>query len=144
MKGVGVWDVTAHVYMDPAAPPLVSAATDTVEALGPFWLLCSYRGEFMGAPYRGQCQMGYDSGKGQFVSTWIDQMSPALIAMEGGFDQTGKILSLRGMGPGMTGEMVTWRHEQEEIDDDNKKVKMFIECEEGDLLIMEWDYTRRS
>lgn len=144
MKSVGIWDVTAHVYMDPTSPPLVSQATDTVEAIGPFWLLSSYRGEFMGAPYRGQCQVGFDPTKGVYCSTWLDQMSPIMVHMEGNYDEAGTLLTLQGEGPGMTGDMCTWRLEQNDIDDDARKVRMFVENEGEDVLIMEWDYKRRA
>jgi hypothetical protein len=143
MKSIGVWDVTAYIYMDPSAPPTLSKATDTVEAVGPFWLLCAYRGEFMGSPYRGQCQVGYNEKKGVFTSTWIDQMTPTLILMEGNKDESGKMI-LKGEGPGMTGELETWRYEQVELDENSKRVEMFIEGEEGDVLVMAWDYVRRT
>lgn len=144
MGSVGTWDVTCKVYMDPGSPPAESQATDTIEAIGPFWVVSAYRGEFFGAPYRGQCQVGYNVEKKCYTSTWIDQMSPLMIQMEGNFDEAGTCLTMRGEGPGMTGELVTWKLVENHIDENSKESKMFIEAPDGDVLLFEWVYTRQA
>ena len=95
---VGLWDVTSKFWMDPNAPPSVSAGTSEV-----IWIL---DGRFIQENYQSTIQMGentvafeglgllgYDNQKQQYVGTWADTMSTSLITLVGQFDSEGKIMT---------------------------------------------------
>ena len=74
----GVWKVHSSFYMDPnpETPPMEVEAKETIEMFGDFWTCSVYESDFMGQPFRGQSTLGFDPEKGEYVSTWIDTMSP--------------------------------------------------------------------
>lgn len=59
----------------------------------------------MGRPMSGIGFTGYDNLNKKFISFWIGDMSTAMYNSEGGFDQTGKVLTTYGkMDEPMTGK----------------------------------------
>jgi hypothetical protein len=95
----GKWEVAGKFFMDPNAPPMEVKGSETAKmALGDFWLLSHFKGEFLGKPFEGRSTMGYSPMKKKYVGTWIDAMMPHLFVSEGDVDEAGKVFTLIGDG----------------------------------------------
>lgn len=100
----GKWKVHCTFWMDPSQPPMECDATETFEAVGPFWVVSKYETDFMGMPFVGRCSMGYDPHRKVYVSTWVDCMTPVLFSFTGNMKgdtlvMTGEAWSCRTNGP---------------------------------------------
>ena len=143
MESAGEWDVSARFYMDPSQPPVETSATDSISAVGSFWVVGDYNGDFMGMPFRGVSQVGWDPRIQKYVSTWIDAMSPFMYRFEGDWD--GGMLKMEGMNPNpMTGEDCKWRIEEEHPDRDNRTMRMYVEMGGQEVQTFEMTYKRKS
>lgn len=124
-REAGVWDGEAQVWMAPGAPPEKSACSETCEMLGGFWLVSDFQGEFAGTPFTGQSQLGYEPETGEFVSTWVDSMAPALFVSRGKYDVATHTLTLLGEGKDwMTGEAKETKLVIQYVDDDHKNFEV--------------------
>lgn len=94
LKMVGKWKVHCKFFMEPGQPPMETEASETVEAVGGFWLVCKFDSNFMGAPFSGRATMGYEPHAQRYVSTWIDSMSSALFHMTG--SKRGDTVEMKG------------------------------------------------
>lgn len=144
LEGVGTWDVSCKYFMEPGAPPLESKAVDTVTALGGFWTVGRFVGEFMGQPFYGMSSMGYDPMTKKYRTTWIDSISPAIFILDGEFDGSGKVLKTAGKGPDMQGGMTDYRMESDYRSKNEMVMRMFISMGGQDCLMMEHTYRRRK
>ena len=144
LKSVGTWNVASKFYMDPSAPPMESAATDVITAIGEFWTKSDFNCDFMGMPFQGHGQLGYMPSEQCYISTWADSMAPFMMVMKGNFSEDGKTLIMTGDGPNMaTGEgTVPNRIEHRFIDAGEQHMKMFQVHGGEDVLMMELHYTR--
>jgi hypothetical protein len=84
---VGTWVATAKMWMDPNAPPVISKGQATFKLIfdGRF-LYSDFVAEFMGAPFKGINIMGYDNGKKEFFSIWLDNSTTGLLSSTGTYD----------------------------------------------------------
>jgi hypothetical protein len=96
---VGDWESEVEIHMDPAQPPLKSKGSETVRALGGFWIVGEGKGEMMGMPYTHLLTLGYDPAQQKYVGTWVDSNTSLLWKYVGEVDATGKILTLEAEGP---------------------------------------------
>ena len=71
MKSVGTWDAKVHSMGQE------SKGVQVTSALGQFFVVDEFKGEFGGMPFAGRGINGYDPIKKQFVSMWADSMSPS-------------------------------------------------------------------
>jgi len=104
---VGSWETTTTLWMQgPGGPPtMTTGAAEFKIILDGRYLLQETKGEMMGMPMAGMGVTGYDNFNKKYVSFWIDNLSTAMYLSEGGYDQTGKVMSLYGkMDEPMTGE----------------------------------------
>ena len=102
---VGEWDVTGTFWTDPAAPPTKSTGTNVGESLlGGRWIREAYRGEFMGQPFHGIGELGYDNVAKKYVSVWRDDMSTGLMTERGTYDAEKKQYVFRGVSKDPFGE----------------------------------------
>ena len=137
---VGKWDVDCTFHNMPE--PMKCGATDTVESLGPYWIVATFECEFPGMPmpFKGLCQMGFDMGAGEYCLSWIDMFSPQMTLLRGKRGDDGV---LRMSGDGLkpeTGEPCAVRSEEQPHDDGTKSFKMWF----GDELAFEYLYRRSS
>ncbi len=142
---VGKWKVACTYYMDPSQPPMENEATETVEMIGDLWAVSRFETDMMGAPFTGSATIGYEPLKQRWVSTWIDSMQPFLFHMTGGFDDSGKILSMSGDGPSMMepGKMATYRTREEVVNRDERIFEMFVSTPDGnEHKMFRYVYTR--
>lgn len=80
----GTWNTKVTMWMQPGAPPQVSTGTSTNKwVLGGRWMQETFDGTFMGKPFHGVGYTGYDNVKEQYVGTWMDTASTAVMTSMG-------------------------------------------------------------
>lgn len=142
-EAIGTWDVKGKFYMDPSAPPMESTGEETVEGLGGFWVVGRYESDFMGFPFHGRGTFGFDPWNREYVSTWIDSMSPAFYHLKGRRD--GDVITMEGPGvdPG-TGAPVRYRT-VETATKDRRDFSMFLVKDDGtEHRLFDMEYVRRG
>ena len=140
----GVWKVHSTFYMDPnpETRPMEADATETVEMFGDFWTRGVYESSFMGMPFKGQSTLGYDPEKKEYISTWIDSMSPTYFQFRGNFK--GDTLEMKGRAFDCMMKMETNYRTTEVHKSPNERVfEMFMEMPDGnEIKMMTHVYTR--
>ena len=140
----GVWKVHSTFYMDPdpAAAPMEVEAKETIEMFGDFWTSSVYESDFMGMPFRGHATLGYDPERKEYVSTWIDTMSPTFFNFRGSFE--GDTLVMKGRAYDCMSKMETnYRTTEQHKGPDERVFEMFMELPDGtEFRMMTHVYTR--
>lgn len=145
LRAVGEWDVAGKFWMEgPGTPPMETTGTETVTALGGFWVEGVYKSDFMGMPFEGHGGATFDPIKQHYVTTWRDSMSPTFFHMTGSMD--GDTLTCTGMGPDcMTGADAMHRTVETGCGTDERVFSMYMTAADGaEIQMMELTYTRRS
>ena len=98
---VGEWETETEVFMDPSQPPMKGKGSETVRALGGFWIIGEGTGSMDGMPgtMTGIITLGYDPEKQKYIGTWVDSMTSTFWKYEGTTDAGGKKLTLHTEGP---------------------------------------------
>jgi hypothetical protein len=98
LEAVGRWD--ANVSMKaPGKPESEEKATENVTSIcDGKWSWSDFHGNMMGAPFEGHAIFGYESGSKQYVTYWIDSMSPHCTRTSGTCDVAQKVCTLKGDG----------------------------------------------
>ncbi len=144
---VGEWESEAEIVMDPGKDPVKSKGTETVRAIGGFWIMGENKGEMMGQPFTGIFTVGYDPDKKKYVGTWIDSMTSMMWKYEGSVDKDGKILALDSTGPNMKDPTKTakYRDSTEFKSKDHKVFTSSVEGEDGKwVTFMTINYKRKK
>jgi hypothetical protein len=105
-ESVGTWDAEVKIWMQgPGSEATISKGTSEQKmVLGGRYLQQDFTGEMMGQTFTGTGFTGYDNFKKKYVGFWIDNMSTALMTMEGVLDKGGKSVTTWGkMDDPMTG-----------------------------------------
>jgi hypothetical protein len=99
-RDVGTWHAAMKMWMGPG-DPMESQGTETVSMLGPFWQVSKFEGSFMGQSFAGTGWMGWDPAKKQYVSAWVDSMTPTISHGSATWDAATKTFSgtMTGIGP---------------------------------------------
>lgn len=144
---VGSWDTTSKFWMDPAAPPMESTGTAQAKMiLGGRYVMEEFSGDMMGQPFQGLGITGYDKLRKQFVSTWMDSMSTAIITMHGSMSMDGSSIALFGeLDDAMTGEVgkpVKWVSRI--IDKDHHVAEAWEVSYDEPFMVMQIEYRRRK
>ena len=146
-KDAGTWDASIKMWTPGSnTEPMVSKGVETNTMLGGFWLVTEFKGEFGGQTFEGRGQLGYDTSKGKYVSTWIDTMGTEIMIMEGDFDEKTSTLTLTGKGS-HEGKPYEGKEVTEHKGDDTRVFTMFMKSAETKdelVKVMEITYTRRS
>lgn len=145
-KGVGEWNATTWFKMDPNAPAMEGTGTMSTKALfdGRYFASQFHMDDMMGMPFDGRAFIGYDNGREQFVSTWIDSMSTAIFVSKGAMSSDSTKLVMMGTHIGPTGEDQTMKMVTEWTGDNSFTDTMY------DLVDGEWNlhgkisYTRKG
>lgn len=145
-KYVGDWDCAVKMWMDPTQPPMESKGTQKVEMiLGGRIQLGHFTGDFMGTPFHGQSMTGYSNFGKHYWTTWIDDMSTALMYSEGKAAADGKIELLGTMDePAMNVQDKPVKQVIKMIDDDHYIFESWDEVgTPHEFKAMEITYTRK-
>ncbi|HPF13472.1 MAG TPA: DUF1579 family protein [Planctomycetota bacterium] len=91
-QGAGEWEGTITMHLPGAPEPVVTACTESVQAIGDYWTVSDFQSNFEGQAFQGSSTMGYDVEKKKFVATWVDSMSTSFTQMEGTYDANKKVI----------------------------------------------------
>lgn len=139
----GKWNVACKFYMDPSQPPMETQATEIIERVGEFWTVSKYETSFMGAPFSGRCQLGYEPHSKQWVSTWVDSMAPVLCVLRG--TKQGDTLTMEGeFFSCMTNSVLKHRTTDKFISKDEHVFEMFAIMPDGTSCKMMTSHYKRA
>ena len=142
---VGTWTATVKIWMEPNAPPVVNKGQATFKLIfdGRF-LYGDFLGEFMGAPFKGINIMGYDNGKKEFFSIWLDNSTTGLLSSTGTYDtETQKYQFRAKMFDPVSGQTLEMREEAYFVSKDEYISVTYAKPKDGEeFKNMELVYTR--
>jgi hypothetical protein len=93
---VGKWKTTFRMWMG-SGEPQVSEGTATYEwMLGERYLVNHQTGTFSDMPFEGMGIDGYDNGKREFFTCWMDNMGTGVMWLTGSADADGQGWTFRG------------------------------------------------
>jgi hypothetical protein len=144
---VGTWDATVKMYNAPGAPAQVSTGTSENKlVLGGRWVQETFNGNFMGMPFSGLGYTGYDNIKKQYVGTWMDTMSTAVMQSAGTADASGKNFVFNStVDDPMTGKPVATKSTVTVTDENHHTMEMWGPAPDGKMFkMMEINYTRKK
>lgn len=143
---VGQWSAESKFWQNPNDPPETGKAKCAYSwIMGGRYLQYHYKGMAMGQPFTGMGIMGYDNLKKQYVGTWIDNMSTAIMTDAGTCDDSGKVFTMRGesIDP-MTGENKKIESILRVISKDKHSLEMFSTGSDGKKIRnLEIIYTKK-
>jgi len=96
-KSTGTWsaDVT-HWMADGAPPQKATGKSVNTMIYGGRYQQSKFSGNMMGMPFEGTAIMGYDNTEKKYFSTWIENMSTAVMITWGTWDDASKSITLTG------------------------------------------------
>lgn len=146
-KMVGDWTFTNKMWMDPSAPPAEGSGTMHGETiLGGRYVHAVWKGNLMGMPFEGHGTEGFDNITKKYVSSWVDNMSTAIMYSTGTCDANGKTCtstSAEMMDP-MTGKMTSFRSVITWKDDKSFTMEMYAKPAGGtEMKGMEMTVTKK-
>jgi hypothetical protein len=141
---VGEWTTEGECVAGPDQPPIKMKGTESVTAVGGFWVRAANQGEIMGMPFEGHLTLGYDAAKKHYVGSWIDNMSGHLWTYRGSVD--GRKLTLDAEGPSMLDptKPAKYRETLEIKSADHKVFTSSIEKDGAWTLFMTIHYHRKK
>lgn len=113
MKGVGVWYGKGTMWMGPGGASVEFDCTSTVTSImDGRYTTVEFKGDLPGmGPYHGSGLNGYDNVAEQFVSTWIDSHSTAIMYGTGKMEKDAKAIHTSfGYHCPITKKPTTMRH----------------------------------
>ena len=147
VKRVGKWDTKYKMRMSPDAPWMEFSGTMEVKPLlGGRYVMEESSFDMMGMPMEGRQQLGYDTNKKKYVSTWIDNFGSYMTTMEGDWDEKTKTLTLHSdMFDPMSGSTVKTKMTTDHVSKDHMIFRMTFPSPDGkDFVGMEVDSKRRK
>jgi len=147
LDGVGTWDVESKMWMDPAAPPMLSKGKSVQRAiLGGRYVQYDYEGELMGGPFNGFGISGYDRYNKKYISLWMDSWGTGFYLTEGTCDAEGKVCTETGLWDDyMTGKTMKVKNVFTHLNKDKFTMEMFMVQADGkETKTMELAYTRQK
>jgi Protein of unknown function (DUF1579) len=142
---VGSFDVKVTSWMAPGAPPAESSGSaEDRWVLGGRYVQEMFDGQFMGQPFSGIGYTGYDNIKKAFVSTWMDNMSTAIMMTKGSME--GNTMTSSGtMDDPMSGKSQTMNNKVTVLDKDHHTMEMWGPGPDGKAFkMMEISYARKK
>ncbi len=97
----GEWDGQIEAQMGPDQPLERSTGTESIRAVGEFWILSELQGTcpIMDVPFQSVLTLGYDPDQDKIVGTWVDSMSSYQWEYVGTLDPAKNVLTLETEGP---------------------------------------------
>ncbi|TDH27013.1 DUF1579 domain-containing protein [Segetibacter sp. 3557_3] len=126
-KGDGKWNAQMMMWMSPEAPPMTSTSTVVNKMIyGGRYQQTSFKGDMMGMPFEGTSTTGYDKAKKVYFTTWMDNMSTAMMNMEGTWDEASKTINFKGkMLCPANGKECEMREVYRIVDDNTHMMEMY-------------------
>lgn len=131
---VGEWNSEAEMSMGPEQPPMTSKGSDSVRALGDFWVMSNLKGDMAGQPFEGVMTLGYDPEKKKYIGTWVDSMTSYMWKYEGTVDATKNKLTLETEGPSPMGGTCKFRESIEFKSDDHRVFTSTMQDTDGQWI----------
>lgn len=141
---VGEWEVTCSYYTIPGDEPIVVSGSESVEALGDFWIVGRFQADMLGTEIMGQSVAGYDPVRKLFVGSWKDNYTPFHYTFEGTLndDETELFLTGDNYDP-MRQRVSTYQSCTEYIGEAERVLTLSVLVEEEDIPILEYRYLRK-
>jgi len=146
MKFVGDWNAEVEMFMEPGQPSEKARGTESVRAIGGFWIQTEYKGSFMDKPFTGTMTLGYDVDKKRFVGTWVDSMGSHLWTYEGTLNASKTTLTLEAEGPcpAAPGKLMKFEDSMELKSADHRVLSSSMQGENGEWVrAMTIEYRRK-
>jgi len=144
---IGEFEARAVFWMDPEAPAMESrGAAKYSWVLGGRFVRMDYQGDFMGDRFTGVGFLGYDKLSKQLQSVWMDDMSTAIVFMQGYGERDGKRMTWTGsMIDPMSGQKMHVREVVTIDSPDQHTLEWFHRYDgtETELRTMKIVYTRK-
>jgi hypothetical protein len=143
-KREGQWDVVVRVWMLPDAPPEESKGFSTFRMImDGRYLFQEFQGDFEGTPFEGGGLSGFDRMKNKYVAMWVDNMSTAIMTMEGKAVGENAIELVGEMPEPILGKYIKTRSVERMPDDDTIVMEMHQPGPDGkEFKSLEITYTR--
>jgi len=141
----GSWSTKTKYWMEPDKPPMESAGTCEQKMLldGRF-LQQEYTGEMMDRSFNGIGITGYDSNTGKYVSTWMDNMSTAILYFEGTAEADSKTITQTALYDDPIKGPMVWRSVTKIVDKNTILFGLYGTGKSGkEDKMMEITYTRK-
>ena len=147
-KSTGAWsaDVT-HWMNDGAAPQKATGTSVNTMIYGGRYQQSKFSGDMMGMPFEGTSIMGYDNTEKKYFSTWIENMSTAIMIAWGTWDDASKSITLTGtMKNAANGRECDLKEIYKIVDDNTHVMEMYgPDLQTGkEYKMMEIKYTRKK
>ncbi|SFU70687.1 Protein of unknown function [Polaromonas sp. YR568] len=105
---LGDWTFTSEMEMAPGQPAMKGGGSESVRAIGGFWVLsegsCQMPGSDGGDKGIMLTTLGYDPKQNAFVGTWVGSMMTNMWVYKGKLDASQKVLTLDTEGPSFSGD----------------------------------------
>jgi hypothetical protein len=140
----GEWKEEITMWMEPGAPPVVSAGSCmNVMVLDGRYQVSVHTNTFQGMPFEGRGLWGYNNATKKFESTWIDNMGTGIMYMEGTWNEKTRTITFKGKSVDiMTGKTTLMRELYKLIDDNNQSIEMYETKDGKETKIMAIKLTR--
>lgn len=144
----GEWQGEMSSWMSPDAPPTVNKVTAVNSTqFGNRFQNTKVKGNTEWGPFEGAGTTAYDNTKKEFVMTWMDNMSTAIMYLRGPWDESSKTMTLTGKmaDPSRAGKECDIKQVYKIIDDKNQLLEMYgPNPKNGEpFKMMEIKYTRK-
>ncbi len=144
----GDWEGEGWMTVAPGMPKIPAKATDSSEMFG-FWLVTnseiSYEEELMpgtGTEFKGRATLGWDMSEQKVVSSWIDDMMPAMYLSKGEVEGNKLVMHMSFKDPA-SGMEVPHTMTYTMKGKDAFTLEMSMIAEGQSIPMMYWDYTRK-
>lgn len=132
-KFVGDWTTDIELIA-PGSEPIKESCTETVRAVGEFWIITDTRSKFMGEQYTAVLTLGYDPKKEKYIGTYVDSMTSQLWTYEGKLDESGNKLILNTEATMPDGASVKFRETHEIKSNDHRVFTSELIGPDGDFM----------
>lgn len=141
----GSWKAVSKTWTGGPNDPVVGeGSTETSMILGGRFLKEEFKGINMGQPYEGMGLTGYDNGKKEFVSMWVDTLATGIMMQKGSLDAAGKVLTMNGTYEDpLSGQSTAYRMVTRVVDKNTHIFEMYSKRDGKEIKEMEITYTRK-
>ncbi len=143
---VGTWNTKITMWPMPGADPMTTEGVSEMKwVMGGRYVEQRFTGSFMGAPFEGVGYTGYDNIKKRYFSTWMDNMSTAMMMSTGNAGADATMTMTGTMTDPVTGKDSATKEMFRVVDANNAVFEMWTPAPDGKMFkMMEIAYTRKK